>query len=32
MSIKIYGQKYKTASQPTAFGGIVVDLDGYDAS
>ena len=32
MSTKIYRRTYKRVSQPTGLDGIVVDLDGYDAS
>ena len=32
MSTKMYRRTYKNASQPTGLDGIVVALDGYDAS
>ena len=32
MSKKIYRRTYKTAFQPTGLDGIVVALDGYEAS
>ena len=32
MSTNIYRRKYMTASHPTGLDGIVVVIDGYDAS
>ena len=32
MSTKLYRRTYNTVSQPTGLDGIVVAIDGYDAS